>query len=80
MVVLIAKSLDEIKDYIDYAKCVIYRVYPDEIRIRVGRYGIRYKPKDDKDRDRILRWLEELKQVKVVIQVVNTIADEAFFS
>jgi len=79
MVVLIVKSIDELKDYIDYAKCVVYRVYPTEIRIRVGRYGIRYEPMDEKDKEKILRWLEELKKVKVVMEVTEAVNEDAFF-
>ena len=80
MVVLLAKSSEDIREVVDYAKIIIFRDLGDELRIKVGRIGVKYAVKTVEEKERVLDWLKKLGQVKTVIEVEGAVSDDYFFA
>jgi len=80
MPVEIVESLDDLKEYIDTCRVIRYRVLSNEIRIRAGGVGAIIKFDNPKEKEKIISWLNSLKETKRVIKIVDVVPDDEFFT
>jgi len=79
LVVLVAKSLDDLKEYVESVRCVFYRVLENEVRVLAGRIGIKLPFRNEYEKKEILEFLKQLKETKRVIEITDVTDESVFF-
>ena len=72
-------DFDSFKEYIKECRIIFYRVLENEIRINAGKVATVIQFRDENEKQRILAWLESLKETKIVVHVKDVVRDESFF-